>query len=135
MKVVFDTNVLIAAFIARGQCADVYEHVYVHYTIFVSRQIITELETNLSKKFSYTHSEAQSVVQFVRDHAEYKEFIPKLKRTISRDRDDDGILALAFMVDADVIITGDKDLLDLKVFKGISIIRPVDFWQFQGVPI
>lgn len=135
MKVVLDTNVLIAAFIAQGQCADVYEHIYLHYTIYISPQILREVETNVLKKFKYSKDETEIVLEFIREHAEYISQVPALKRRVSRDPDDDGILALAFMVDADVLITGDKDLLDLKVFEGISIIKPLDFWQFQGVPI
>lgn len=48
-------------------------------------------------------------------------------RNICRDADDDNILACALAAKADYLVTGDADLLELKMHKGISIITPRDF--------
>jgi uncharacterized protein len=53
-----------------------------------------------------------------------------LSETACRDADDD-ILAAAVSVGADCILTGDKDLLVLKSFKGINIISPKRFWVLE----
>ena len=44
-----------------------------------------------------------------------------------RDRTDDKFLELAINGAADVIVTGDADLLDLNPFRGIPIVTPAIF--------
>jgi putative PIN family toxin of toxin-antitoxin system len=46
---------------------------------------------------------------------------------VCRDPRDDKFLSLAVSGNADLIITGDKDLLVLHPFRGIDIIRPIDY--------
>jgi predicted nucleic acid-binding protein len=48
MKVVLDTNVLIAAFIARGACNELFEHCLQHHRIVASPSILTELREHLA---------------------------------------------------------------------------------------
>ena len=48
----------------------------------------------------------------------------QLAKPVSRDADDDAVLACAIAAHADFIISGDDDLLVLKNFAGIPIIRP-----------
>jgi predicted nucleic acid-binding protein len=50
-----------------------------------------------------------------------------LASPVSRDPDDDNILATAVAGSCDCIITGDKDLLVLKQFEGIKILSPREF--------
>ncbi len=46
---------------------------------------------------------------------------------VCRDPNDDAILACALEARADYLVTGDVDLLELKIFKGIRIVTPRDF--------
>jgi putative PIN family toxin of toxin-antitoxin system len=46
---------------------------------------------------------------------------------VARDRKDDYLLAQADRGNADVLVTGDEDLLTLGMFKGIWILSPADF--------
>jgi predicted nucleic acid-binding protein len=48
-------------------------------------------------------------------------------QSICRDPDDDLILACALEARADYLVTGDADLLDVKIFKGIQIVTPRNF--------
>ena len=50
-----------------------------------------------------------------------------------RDPDDDNILAAAESGKCDCIITGDKDLLVLKAYKGIDILNPREFITNEGL--
>ena len=50
-----------------------------------------------------------------------------LAKRVCRDADDDWILATAIAGKADVIVTGDKDLLVLRTYEGISIVTPRGF--------
>ena len=48
---------------------------------------------------------------------------------VSPDPDDDKFLACALEAQADCIVTGDPDLLDLGCYQGIDILRPREFWE------
>lgn len=52
---------------------------------------------------------------------------PSLTRDLARDPDDNRVLEAAIAGGADVIVTGDTDLLDLQVVEGVRIVTPVDF--------
>ena len=55
-----------------------------------------------------------------------------LKEPVCRDPDDDVVLATAVAGDVTCIVTGDEDLLVLKEFQGIDIIRPKDFATYEA---
>ncbi len=132
MKVVLDTNVLIAAYIAQGHCADVFEQVIAEHTLVTSEFILKELDHNLQKKFRYTLQEVQVISSFLTTHSLVLQNVPPLTKRVSRDRSDDHILAAAYEAKCDLLVTGDLDLRVLKFFRGIPIIPPREFWKFSG---
>ena len=69
MKVVLDTNVLIAAFIVRGVCADVLEHCVRRHTLVTSDLILNEFREHLFK-FRYSVEEAEEAVELLRSKME-----------------------------------------------------------------
>ncbi|MCC9004437.1 MAG: putative toxin-antitoxin system toxin component, PIN family [Candidatus Competibacter sp.] len=54
----------------------------------------------------------------------------KFTKQICRDADDDAVLACALAAKADVIVTGDKDLIVLHPWNGIQILSPADALQW-----
>ena len=54
---------------------------------------------------------------------------PTLALSVSRDPDDDRLLALAVEVGATAVVTGDKDLLVLTPFRGLRILTPAEAWR------
>jgi uncharacterized protein len=130
MKVFFDTNVLVAAYATHGSCNELLNHCIAHHIIYTSAFVLKELEQKLLHKIKLTKDETALIIQFLRNNCIISEET-KLPRRISRDRDDDHILAAALNDQVDCIITGDKDLLILKHFKGIPIILPADFWELE----
>jgi predicted nucleic acid-binding protein len=54
-----------------------------------------------------------------------------LTKPVCRDADDDWILAAALEAKADIIVTGDNDLLVLQSFQNIGIIKPNEFWSLE----
>ena len=84
----------------------------------MSDHILEELATQLVNKGKFSETDARSVVRAVRNNTELVS--PEaLEKRVSRDPDDDWILATALRAHADVIVTGDKDLLVLKSFESI----------------
>ncbi len=94
-------------------------------TILLSSETISELEeTLLRSKFKkyFSHEDATkflSSLQFIAELIYVNE-----KLNISRDSDDNKILELAISGKADLIITGDDDLLVLREFRGVGILSP-----------
>ena len=131
MKIFLDTNVIISAFITHGHAAELLEYCLTHHKIYTSDFIIEEVKKNLKNNFEYNGKEVSEVINFIKSNfinvGKYK----KLNKMISRDADDDNVLAAAAFKKVDCIVTGDKDLLTVGNYKNISILSPRDFWSFE----
>ena len=111
MRVLLDTNVLVAAFATRGLCQDVLRLVLAEHSLLVSETILDELERTLTGKLRTPARRAREVVTFVREHGEV--LAPASPAPWpQRDPDDRWIVAAALEGAADVLVTGDKDLLE-----------------------
>lgn len=127
MRLVLDTNVLIAAVAADGLCRDLVRLRLRPHTIVTSARLLKELERTLVRKFSI-EPESLPLLKALRDAAEIAVPAP-LGERVSRDKDDDVVLATAVAGEADFIISGDDDLLILKKFQGIAILSPRQFLE------
>lgn len=126
MRVVLDTNVLIAAFIARGVCTDVFERVVNEHELILSPFILEEFERVMKNKMGLDRDRVTRAVALLRRKGRVLE--PEaLEEPVCRDPDDDHVLALAGESEVGVVVTGDDDLLILKSFKDIPIISPREF--------
>ena len=130
MRIVLDTNVLIAAFVARGVCHQLLEHCISHHDLVISEFILNEVREKLVGKFKYTSEVADEARDLLRSRMEFVTPAP-LDKPVCRDADDDNILATAVTGSCECIITGDKDLLVLKQFQGINILSPSDFQGYE----
>ena len=132
MKIVLDTNVLLAALIARGFSHQLLEHCALRHTLFTSDFILEETQEKLIEKFGYSADLAAEAASVLRSRMKVVS-ASKLESPICRDPDDDNILAAAISGKCDCIITGDKDLLVLKQYKGRNIFSPRDFLMNEDI--
>ena len=130
MKVILDSNIIIAAFSSRGLCHSVFELCLDRFTIIISEHILSEVFRIFIKKIKMPESRANEVIKYLREYCLVKDF-EKLDERICRDSDDDNILALAKSSQPKYIITGDGDLLVLKKYNLIPIIMPREFWNIS----
>jgi len=132
MKLILDSNVIIAAFSSRGLCHSLFELCLTKHSIIISDHILIEVHRILHEKFKMPTKKVDEVIDYLKKFCETQGY-KKLKENICRDKDDDEILALAQSASADYIITGDKDLLVLETFISIPIVSPWGFWQIVKV--
>ncbi len=128
MKIVFDTNVLLSAFLFRGFSAKVYDVCSVKFELFTSEWILAELKEKLIEKFGIPNEKASEIRSIIIAKSSIKLPTNKLP-VICRDSDDNNILQLSDFINANYIITGDNDLLILKNYKNAIIITPRKFFE------
>jgi putative PIN family toxin of toxin-antitoxin system len=131
MKVLLDTNVLVAAFIAHGTCAELLEHCALKHEIVLSEFILEEFFRVLSVKLRFPVEKIRAAVRILRSKVTHVEPGPLTGR-ICRDPDDDMIVATALTGRVACLVTGDRELLELRAVDGIRVIRPNDFWRFES---
>ena len=134
MKVILDANVLIAAFAARGLCEAVPELCIEAHEIILSDGILGDVEAKLVHKIKLPEGIAKGIRGFLADQASLVEPI-QLPPSICRDPDDLKVLGLVPACTAEVLITGDQDLLVLKRFESARIMTPREFWEVNQVEI
>jgi putative PIN family toxin of toxin-antitoxin system len=131
MKILLDTNVLIAAFITPGICNELLEHCLRRHQLITSEFLLDEFQTHLIHKFHFTSRETQEAIEMLRLKASV--VVPaSLPAQICRDADDDQVLGTALAGQVDCLVTGDNDLLEIKQYQSIPIIKPSEFSAFEG---
>jgi len=125
MRVAVDTNVLIAAALKEGLVRTILFMAAKGGTITLlcSNAILLELGDKLDKKFHWQQSD---ITRFVNNLQEVSETVLPTQtiHVVARDPADNKILECAVSGRADLIVTADQDLLQLKDFQGIGIIHP-----------
>ena len=133
MRVFLDTNVLVAAFATRGLCADVMRVVLAEHQLITGEMVLTELRTALVRRIKLPQATVDDIVTLLRD----QELVPKPHKPSElpiRDPDDRWILASATAGRADVLVTGDRDLLDIADKAPFPILDPRGFWNLLSKP-
>ncbi len=129
MKVVFDTNIFISALIIPGSQAEkaISKIIQGDDILLISKEIIVEVLSVLSSKFSRDREELSHVAIVL---SELGEFISPVKQVkILRDEPDNRILECALSGYAEVIVTGDKDMLKLATYKKVRIITLKEYLE------
>jgi putative PIN family toxin of toxin-antitoxin system len=129
VRVFLDTNVLVAAFATRGLCADVLRTVLAEHELLLSSTVIEELTRALIEKLRVPEPTVREIAAYLRASAALAEIPSKPAPVAIRDPDDAVILSEALSIGADVLVTGDKDLLEAGTVPDIRIIDPRGFWQ------
>ncbi len=127
MKVVFDTNIFISAFLipdGHGEQAFLLAQ-RKHVDLYTSVAILTETAQTLRRKFHQEEADVKAALKLISRAAEVLR--PTVKVSELKDVPDNRILECAVASHADMIVTGDRSLLALKTFRDIPIMRLADF--------
>jgi uncharacterized protein len=129
VRIALDSSVLIAAHISRaGVCAELLEDLLLHHELVISEFILEELGRKLLEKFSFPKREADQVAAFLRRVAVV--VIPAdMPSDVCRDPADIPVLGTAVGGECALLISVDRDLLDMQRINEIPIIRPREYWR------
>ena len=132
LKIVLDTNVLVSGIVFGGNPRKIFQKVISgDLSLAISEPILVELQAVLSgKKFQYHSHIIRAILNELHRLCEIVN--PKVRLTIVKsDPDDNKILECAIESRADYIISGDKHLLELKSYRSIPILNPIQFLQIK----
>ena len=135
MRALFDTNVVIAAFVSEGLCARLLTRAARrHFELCTCPAVIEETTRVLVKKMRFSATDVQGVIALLSEVAVPAEPPGPVAtvKGICRDPDDDRILACAVAQEVDYLVTGDADLLILRTFRKIRIVTPREFELLFG---
>lgn len=129
MRVLLDTNALVSALATRGLCADVLRLVLSEHELLISGVVIAELTRVLQTKFSVSDAVLKSTLEFLSTYEQQaKQLVPELPPV--RDPSDEKILRAAIAAGAEILISGDDDLLVLATsVSQLRIVTPRGFWE------
>jgi uncharacterized protein len=127
MRVVLDSNVLVAAFAAQGLCHSLFEQCLANHMIFVSTQILEEVEKALLQKIKLPASTTRETIVYLRAHP-HSATPSRIPKGSCRDPKDEPIVGLAVAAGAGCLVSGDNDLLAMKSYEGVPILSPRDFY-------
>lgn len=132
MRAVVDTNVLIQALIVRrGLTRPLLRHLQASaYTLLYSQPLLDELTDVLSRpvirqRYRLRDADVLTVLSLVAEYGEA--IVPNRRVAACRDPEDDKCLEAALAGNADVIVSGDADLLAMTSFEGIPIVSVAAF--------
>ncbi len=105
---------------------------YLSYQLFSSEPILLEVQEKLENKFGFDRPTVVVVISDIRKVV--KIVYPTKVVDAITDPDDNKILECALEAEADVVLSFDKDLLDIKEYKGIRIVHPASlkYWFIEN---
>lgn len=131
MRAVLDTNVLLSGLLWRGAPHALIEHVQAGTLAMVTSPVLLAELTEVISRAKFDEILARSNTTRERSMAEMRQLAevivpPPLPQPVCRDPDDDHVLACALAAQADFIISGDADLLNLREYQNIRIVAPAE---------
>jgi putative PIN family toxin of toxin-antitoxin system len=130
--VFLDTNVLASGFGTRGLCADVVREVLAKHELLTCRQVLDELDRALTEKFEVPAAEVAAIHELLSMSCVTQ--TPGQASFGLRDAADEQIVAAAVASAADVLVTGDKDILTVRAKLPLPVADPREFWRMLKAP-
>jgi uncharacterized protein len=133
LKVFLDTNVLASGIATRGLCSELLESVIHDHELLTCKPALQELERVLTEKLRLPETVVAGFLALLKAEGAMVESRKNPSIAI-KDTDDIPILACAIAGKADVFVTGDKELLDLRKIEDLAVVSPRELWnQLAGL--
>jgi putative PIN family toxin of toxin-antitoxin system len=128
VRVAFDTNVLVSAVATRGLCADVFNLVLAEHELIVGETVIAELKRVLRQKMRVPREIIEEFEALLRQEGTVVGKTKALPVAI-RDKSDVPVLSEAVAGNAEVLVTGDRDLLEIAGALPLQVLTPRGLWE------
>ena len=128
MKVFLDTNVLASSIATRGLCSELLESIIHDHELLTCQAVLDELERVLAEKLRLPPPVVAGFLSLVEAEGTTIKPSREIPPIRIQDADDLPILACAIAGKADVFVTGDKELLDLRKVEGLVVVPPRELW-------
>lgn len=126
IRAVIDTNVIISGLFWRGNPNEVIRRgIAREFLCVTSPYILKEVEDRLIKKFKASEEKTKLFIALLVENFEV--VVPKMTVDVVADKKDNKIIEAALEANADYIVTGDDDLLRLRQYGKITILKPKEF--------
>src|SRR3990167_6973907 len=126
-RLVIDSNVWISALVFGGTPRHIFENIVRSGdAIIMSEEISSEIRRILKQKFPSFIVDFEELLVALRLRLEFVKLCT-ITVNVCRDPNDNMVIETALTGGARIIITGDKDLLDLSLYSGVTMTRPQDF--------
>ena len=134
MKVFLDTNVLASALATRGLCADVLREVFSSHDLLTCEEVLEELRGVLRDTFGVPEELIREVLGLLLRETKIIT-TRKSARIHLEDETDIPILSAALAGEAEVFVTGDKEVQRIGKIESMAILSPREFWEMlRGQP-
>jgi len=129
MRMVFDTNIFISAYVIPGSLAEkaILKMIEGEDSLLISKDIIHEVLSVLSSKFGRDREALSHVAVTLSGLAELVK--PGGRVKIFMDEPDNRILECAIYGEANLLVTGDKEILQRREYKGVKIISLKEYLE------
>ena len=131
IRVLPDTNIIISSVFWRGNLYEVVRRgILGEYQLVISAEILDEVVDKLKNKFQFPEESMQELMDILMTYCHIVDVTSKFD--VVRDKKDNKIVECAFDGKVDYIVTGDPDLLVLKDFRGIKVVKAKEFLEMIG---
>ena len=127
IRIVIDTNVYISALMFGGLPGSLLDLVFLRsFVTLISPDLLRELDEKLRLKFEVSPEDASTILERITGAADVVQPEETL-HVVKEDPDDNRVLECAVTGQADYIVTGDRHLLQLSEYRGITVLRVRQF--------
>jgi len=131
---VYDTNIWVSALRRQGNLFRCALLAAMGFAVSVTcDELLDELCCVLTQKFGMPFTDVNRYIAVIRSFSEVVAITGQL-RVVVNDPDDDKVIECALVGKADYIVTGDRHLLALGQYSGISIVKAAQFLSIIGAP-
>lgn len=133
MIVVLDSGIWISAFQFGGTPQAALDSVLSDHTVAICDQIVAEVRATLVRKFSWQDEEVLAILTEYISGGIHVD-VTGAVQGVCRDPKDDMVFECAVPSDAQIIVSGDNDLLSVKTYRGIRVLTARQFLDLSTLP-
>ncbi|MBI4164017.1 MAG: putative toxin-antitoxin system toxin component, PIN family [Candidatus Aenigmarchaeota archaeon] len=133
LRATVDTNVLVSATISEGNPYKILKlSKEGKIALVISLDILKEFKGVISRpRFGFSQEQINNVLKHIISISEI--VVPTTKvNFVKDDPDDNKILEAAVSGKSEYIVSGDRHLLDIKMYNGVKIVKPAEFLNLLG---